>query len=70
MNGGQLQAEQLEVNWVTVGRSSRGSIRSGSSTVLALSGNSRSGTELKLLIGWQIVGISALLIIERVVVRC
>jgi hypothetical protein len=30
-----LQAEQLEVNCVTAGRSSRGSIRSGSSTVLA-----------------------------------
>jgi hypothetical protein len=38
--------------------------------VLALSGNSRSGTELELLIGRQIVGISALSIIKRVVVRC
>ena len=42
----------------------------GSSTVLALSGNSRSGIELELLISWQIVGILALLIIKRVVVRC
>jgi hypothetical protein len=51
-NGGQLQAEQpkvnmvlqakqLEVNWVTAGRSSRGSVYLGSSTVLALSGDSR-----------------------------
>ena len=32
---GLLQAEQLEVNWVTAGRSSRGSVRLGSSTVLA-----------------------------------
>jgi hypothetical protein len=40
-NGGQLQAKQLEVNWVTAGRSSRGSVYLGSSTVLALSGDSR-----------------------------
>ena len=38
--------------------------------MLALSGNSRSGTELELLIGRQIAGISALSIIERVAVRC
>jgi hypothetical protein len=38
--------------------------------VLALSGDSRSGTELELLIGRQIAGISALSIIERVAVRC
>ena len=37
-----LQAEQLEVNWVTAGRSSRGSVYLGSSTVLASSSNSRS----------------------------
>ena len=38
--------------------------------MLALSGNSRSGIELKLLISRQIAGISALLIIKRVAVRC
>jgi hypothetical protein len=38
--------------------------------VLALSGDSRSGTELELSIGRQIAGISALSIIERVAVRC
>ena len=66
-----LQAGQLEVNWVTAGRSSRGSVRSGSSTVLALSGDSRSGTELELSIGRQIVGIAALSVCRwYVAVRC
>ena len=63
-----LQAEQqLSVVILQAGAAE---VDLGSSTVQALSGDSRSGTELELLIGRQIAGISALSTIERVAVRC
>ena len=62
-----LQAEQqLSVIILQAGAAE---VDLGSSTVQALSSNSRSGIELKLLIGRQIAGILALSIIGRVAVR-
>ena len=61
-----LQAEQQLL--VIILQAGAAEVDLGSSTVQALSGNSRSGIELKLLIGRQIAGISALLIIGWVVV--
>ena len=41
-----MQAKQLKVNWVTAGRSNRGSVHLGSNTVLVLSSDSRLSVEL------------------------
>jgi hypothetical protein len=43
---GRSAGGQLEVNWVTAGRSSRGSVRLGSSTVLAAVDCRRNGSSI------------------------